>query len=211
MAAIKKSKTRRKAVKPWAKIKTAYLTSDLSVSQICLDFNVSRTCLQKRADAEGWTRTITRAELCRRSASTPQKSRTLSDTQQGALAMLVDAGMAPYKAAAALSINNGAAYRAIKKQNAYDKNRNKLLKKSVLVAETALSGKILGGDPVIDQNGAPVIDEETGLPKMKGGVTFKGADVAKIAMNLIDKESPTIKVSVNASVEFMPIDIERYR
>lgn len=195
----------------WSKIKTDYLTSHKSVIQIAKDHKVSLTSIRARAKLEGWTRVVTKKELLLKANTAPRKFRATTDTQKAAFDMLIGQGLPVSRAAVAIGIPSATAHRLAKKPNNYEKNRNKLLKKSVLVAETALSGKILGGNPVIDQNGAPVLDEETGLPKMKGGVTFKGADVAKIAMNLIDKETPTIKVNVNASVEFMPIDIERYR
>jgi hypothetical protein len=215
MAAIKLSKTKRRTLKPWAKIKTAYLTSSDSVTTICKQYKVSRTSLQKRADAEGWTRTVTKSEICRRSATQQHQDRlhrATTDTQEGAFAMLVDSGMSINKAAQAVCIKSATANRLAKKQNSLDKNGSKLLKKSVIAARCALSGNRLGGDPILDPaTGEQALDPETGLPIYKGGVTFKGSDVVKMITHMFDRINPVVKTTVNASVTFMPINLDDYR
>jgi hypothetical protein len=196
----------------WSKIRQDYLTSDKSVIQIAKDHKVSQSAIKLKAKTEGWTRTVTRRDLILRAQQAPRKLRATTDTQKAAFGMLIDQGLPVHRAANALGITSATAHRLSKRPNSYEKNRSKLVKKSVIVAECALSGSRLGGDPVIDpETGQQALDPDTGKPLFKGGITFKGADVAKIAMNIIDKENPTVKVSVNASVEFMPINLDDYK
>jgi hypothetical protein len=148
--------------------------------------------------------------------STPQpyqpRKEPLPAERQAAFAILREAGAGPSEAARVLGLASATGSGYEKKLNAYQINKDNLLKKSVSTLRKIAEGKPVGGDIMIDpETGQPRLDPDTGKPMLKGAVMPKGSDVMRAIENVLDREAPKVALSASISAEFMPIDLELYR
>ena len=140
------------------------------------------------------------------------KKKGVRAKKHNAFQLLRDAGAGPSQAATVLGLTPATGTALEKKRNAYELNRDSLLKKSVRALRAFTSGERVGGHVVLDPaTGLPALDPETGRPVWKGGVLPKGSDVMRAAEAVLDREAPKVNLSVNISKEFIAIDLNDYR
>ena len=119
--------------------------------------------------------------------------------KHAAFAILREAGAGPSQAAKVLGYSNKTGTVLEKKLNAYELQRDNLLKISVKTLQNFAAGK------PINQK----LNKET--RELEGGVTPKGSDVMRAVENIMDREQPKVTLTASVSAEFLPIDLNDYQ